>query len=263
MSELTDDGFWDSYWEERGRTLPLEVRRETASLQAQAILDVIDAHLPAAGSSVLEVGGAPGQYLAYIHRRCSCRCAILDYSASGCALTKANFRALGVDVTVHEADLLATELTDRFDLVYSLGLVEHFADYAAAVAAQARLVTAGGVLLVGMPNFRGVNGWFARHIDRARFESHNLAAMDLTGWNTFEEELGLQRLFRGYVGGFEPAVFATPATSSAAAARLLAFTARTSSRALTYRFAGLRRLNRPWLSGYLMGVWRVPSGGGT
>lgn len=260
MSELTDDSFWDAYWLERARTLPLEVRRQTASLQARAILDVIDAHLPDARSSVLEVGGAPGQYLAYIHRRCACRCAILDYSASGCALAKANFRALGVELAVYEADLVATELPDRFDFVYSLGLVEHFADYAAAVAAQAKLVKRGGVLLIGMPNFRGVNGWFARHIDRARFESHNLEAMDLAGWDSFEQALGLQRLFRGYVGGFEPAVFATPTTSSAAGARLLALTARTSSRALTYRFAPLRRLNRPWLSGYLMGVWRVPSG---
>jgi SAM-dependent methyltransferase len=260
MSELTDDSFWDSYWQEHARTLPLEVRRETSSLQARAILDVIDAHLPAAGSSVLEVGGAPGQYLAYIHRRCACRCAILDYSASGCALARANFRALGVKLTVYEDDLLTTELTERFDFVYSLGLVEHFPDYAAAVAAQAKLVEDGGLLLVGMPNFRGVNGWVARRIDRARFDSHNLEAMDLAGWDSFEQALGLERLFRGYVGGFEPAVFATPATSSATQARMLAFTAKTFSRALTYRFAQLRRLNRPWLSGYLLGVWRVPRG---
>ena len=163
------------------------------------------------------------------YRRCACRCAILDYSTSGCAIAKANFNALGIELTIYEADLLASELTDRFDFVYSLGLVEHFPDYAAAVAAQAKLVKTGGVMLIGMPNFRGVNGWFARRIDRARFDSHNLEAMNFEGWDTFEEELGLQRLFRGYVGGFEPAVFATPATSSAAGARLLASTARTSS----------------------------------
>jgi SAM-dependent methyltransferase len=258
MTELTDDGYWDAYWQEHASQLPLEVRREAASLQVQAILDVIDAYLPTAGSSVLEVGGAPGQYLAYIHRRCTCRCAILDYSASGCALARENFRVLGVELAVYEQDLMAAELTDRFDVVYSLGLVEHFADYAAAIAAQAKLVKTGGVLLIGMPNFRGVNGWFARHIDRARFESHNLEAMNITGWDSFEQTLGLQRLFRGHVGGIEPAVFATPATSSATGARLLAFTARWLSRALTYRFAPLRRFNRPWLSGYLIGVWRVP-----
>ena len=258
LPELTDDSFWDAYWQERTQDLPLEVRRETASLQVRAILDVIDANLPPAGSSVLEVGGAPGQYLAYIHRRCACRCAILDYSASGCALARENFRALGVALAVHEQDLLAAELTDRFDFVYSLGLVEHFADYPAAVAAQAKLVKKGGVLLIGMPNFQGVNGWFARHIDRARFESHNLEAMKIAEWDSFEQTLGLQRLARGYVGGFEPGVFATPAASSAGGARLLALTARTLSRALSYRFESLRRVNRPWLSGYLVGVWRVP-----
>ncbi len=258
MTELTDDGYWDAYWQERAGELPLEVHRGEASLQVRAILDVIDAYLPGEDASVLEVGGAPGQYLAYIHRRCSCRCAILDYSAAGCALARENFRALGVELAVYEEDLVAAEVTDRFDFVYSLGLVEHFADYAAAVAAQAKLVKSGGVLLIGMPNFRGVDGWFARRIDRERFESHNLEAMNISGWDSFEQALGLQRLFRGHVGGFEPAVFATPATSSAVGARLLAFTAKTLSRGLTHRFAPLRRLNRPWLSGYLVGVWRAP-----
>lgn len=261
MTELTDDSYWDAYWRERARELPLEVRREEASLQVRAILDVIDAFLPAGSASVLEVGGAPGQYLAYIHRRSSCRCAILDYSAAGCALARENFRALGVELAVYENDLLATELTERFDFVYSLGLVEHFADYAAAVAAQAKLVKTGGVLLIGMPNFCGVNGWFARRIDSGRFESHNLDAMNIAEWDTFQQTLGLQPLFTGHVGGFEPAVFATPTTSSATGARLLSFTAKTLSRALTYRLAPLRRLNRPWLSGYLVGVWRVPGRG--
>jgi SAM-dependent methyltransferase len=256
---LTDESYWDDYWQERVQRLPLEVNRETSSLEVRAILDVIDAYLPAANSSVLEVGGAPGQYLAYLRRRCLYRCSILDYSAPGCALAKRNFRALGTELAVYECDLLAAELTDRFDFVYSLGLIEHFVDYAAAVAAHAKLVKSGGTLLIGVPNFRGVNGWFARRIDRGRFESHNLEAMNAKAWDSFEQSLGLQRLFRGHVGGFEPGVFATPAASSATGARLTALTARALSRGLTYRFAPIRRFNPPWLSGYLMGVWRVPS----
>jgi len=257
MPELTDEGYWNSYWEGHVHT-SREVGREGSSLQAQAILDVIDCHLPPSGASVLEVGGAPGGYLAYIHRRCDCRCAILDYSSSGCALARENFKALGVELDVYQQDLFAAALANRFDFVYSLGLIEHFDDFGAVVAAQAKLVKQGGILLIGVPNFRGVNGWFARRIDRARFESHNLAAMDAVGWDAFEHELGLQRLFRGYVGGFEPSVFATPAASDAVGARLLAFGARQLARVLTYHLAVLRRFNRPWLSGYLMGVWRVP-----
>lgn len=258
-SELTDESYWDGYWQERVQQLPLEVDRESSNLQVRAILDVFDAHLPPADSSVLEVGGAPGQYLAYLHRRSRCRCAVLDYSAPGCALARENFRALGTELAVYQCDLLTAELTDRFDFVYSLGLIEHFVDYIAAVKAQAKLVRRGGILLIGVPNFRGVNGWFARHIDRARFESHNLKVMEVETWDIFEQSLGLERLFRGHVGGFEPGVFTTPPASSAVGARLTASTARMLSRTLTNHFAPIRRFNRPWLSGYLMGVWRVPS----
>jgi SAM-dependent methyltransferase len=257
MPDLTDEGYWNSYWDDPAHA-SLEIRRDAASLQVRAILDVIDAHLPTTAASVLEVGGAPGGYLAYIHRRCGCRCAILDYSASGCALARENFRSLGIGLDVYERDLFAAGLADRFDLVYSLGLIEHFDDFGPVVGAQAKLVKPGGVLLIGVPNFRGVNGWFARRIDRTRFESHNLQAMDAARWDGFEHELGLQRLFRGYVGGFEPSVFATPADSAAVGARLLSFGSRQVARVLTYHLAVLRRFNRPWLSGYLMGVWRAP-----
>lgn len=254
--DLTDEDFWNSYWEDDAHT-SREIRRESASLQVQAILDVIDRHLPAGGASVLEVGGAPGGYLAYIHRGCNCRCAILDYSSSGCALARENFKALGIELDVYQRDLFAAGLPNHFDFVYSLGLIEHFDDFSAVVAAQAKLVKPGGALLIGVPNFRGVNGWFARRIDRARFNSHNLAAMDAAGWDGFEQELGLQRLFRGYVGGFEPGVFATRPCFPGVGARLLSFGAIQMARMLTYHFAVLRRFNRPWLSGYLIGVWRV------
>jgi SAM-dependent methyltransferase len=257
MRDLTDERHWNSYWEDQAHT-SREISREAANLQTQAILDVIDSYLPASGASVLEVGGAPGRYLAYIHRRCDCRCAILDYSSAGCALARENFNALDVELDVYQQDLFAAGLANRFDFVYSLGLIEHFDDFGAVVAAQAKLVKRGGVLLVGVPNFRGVNGWFARRIDRERFESHNLAAMEAAGWDGFEHELGLQRLFREHVGGFEPSVFATRAIPPTVGARLLSFGAGRLARLLTHNFAMLRRFNRPWLSGYLIGVWRVP-----
>jgi SAM-dependent methyltransferase len=258
---LTDEAYWDGYWEQSVRELPVVISRDTTTFQAQAILDVLDRWLePSSDMTALEVGGSPGQYLAYLHRRTGYRCAVLDFSPVGCALTRKNFSLLEIPVTVYERDMFDHKLDiGQFDVVYSLGLIEHFADVAAAVAAHVRLVRAGGLLILGVPNFAGVNGWFAERIDRPRFTSHNLDAMRLDRWDRFETAHDLQRLFRGYVGGFEPGVFAVTDNPVPFSRLPLRLVAEVMVRTVGMHLQGLRRFNHPLISGYLMGVWRVTS----
>jgi 2-polyprenyl-6-hydroxyphenyl methylase/3-demethylubiquinone-9 3-methyltransferase len=227
-------------------------------LQLDAILDVFDAHAElGTDKAALEVGGAPGRYLAYLHRRFGCRCAVVDSSPHGCELTRRNFDLLGIPVDVHEDDVLHPRGDlGRFDLVYSLGLIEHFLDITGVVAAQARLVRPGGKLILGVPNLRGVNGWFARRLAPRRLALHNTEAMREKCWDEFEDALGLEREFRGFVGGFEPGVF-TAIEERTFRRMPIWVSAEAMRRGLGRRFSRLRRFNHPAISGYLMGVWRV------
>jgi SAM-dependent methyltransferase len=252
---LTDRSHWDLYWE--GTALPREVQRGSGSAQVDAILDVLDEHAPPDGASVLEVGGAPGQYLAYLHSRRRYECALLDYSAEGCALARRNFELLAIEAEIHKRDLLDPELRiGRFDLVFSLGLVEHFADLTGVVAAHARLVEPGGTLIVGAPNVRGVNAWFMRRLCPRRLATHNADSLRLERWDEFERVLGLERRFRAHIGGFEPGVFAVREGRRAADAPLWA-TARLLRTIFARGGRRLRRYNHPLVSGYLIGVYRV------
>ena len=59
--------YWDRYWSRL--TLPREYRHTPRAHYLNAILDVFDRWLPAdATLTAAEIGGAPGQYLAYVHR---------------------------------------------------------------------------------------------------------------------------------------------------------------------------------------------------
>ena len=49
-----------------------------------------------------------------------------------------------------------------YDVVYSLGLIEHFVDRVSIVERHVRLARPGGLLILGVPNFRGLTGWFLR-----------------------------------------------------------------------------------------------------
>jgi SAM-dependent methyltransferase len=259
MSGLTDSDEWDDYWRAAVRELPVEITRDRAwGLQTCAILDVFDRWLAdTPPRRVLEVGGSPGRFLAYLHRTTGCECSILDFSPHGCELARENFRLLDIPLTTYEIDVFEANDLPAFDLVYSLGLIEHFDDLTQIVEAHRRLVADEGKLILGAPNFRGFNGWMAQRIDPSRLRGQNLESEDISSWKNFESLLDLERLFLGYVGGFEPGVFAT--VREPPRSRTLWLVARALSLTLSYRFASLRRLNHPAFSGYLMGAWRVPS----
>jgi SAM-dependent methyltransferase len=253
ITRFTDAEHWDDYWE--GLRLPAEVDRDPSTPQVNAILDVFDSQLgPGEGRSALEVGGGSARFLAYLGRR-DFRCSVLDISPRGCELARRNFELLGMPLDAHLGDLLDPGLDiGRYDAVYSLGLIEHFDDLTAVVAAHARLVEPGGTLVIGAPNITGVNEWFMKRVCPGRLSWHNPDCLRIERWDEFERALGLERRFRAYVGGFEPRVFAVrePEASSAvwALTRLLVA-------AFGTRLQSLRRFNPPLLSGYLIAVYRV------
>ena len=80
--------------------------------------------------------------------------------------------------------------------------------------------------------------------------------MDLDGWREFEEALQLRVLWKDYVGGFEPSVFAR--REDTRPGTLVPYlVARTLKALLSRRLGFLRRINGPRWSGYAMAVYRV------
>lgn len=253
---LTGASYWDRYWD--ALTLPREHRHTPRAHYLNAILDVFDRWLPRRdGLSAAEIGGAPGQYLAYLHRTAGYRVTCIDFSETGCAKTLENFALLGISGDVIRADITG-DVGDlpRFDVVYSLGLIEHFADRATIVANHARLVRPGGHLLLGVPNFRGLTGWFMRTLAPTTYATHEIDAMDLDGWTAFERALGLRVVWKGYVGGFEPSVF-TRREDDGWRTIVPYVVARGMKLLLSRRLGILRRINGPRWSSYAMAVYRV------
>ena len=259
--ELTDPGYWDRYWERV--VLPKECRRTPRAFYLNAILDVLDRFMPRGpGVSTAEVGGAPGQYLAYVYRAFGHSVTCIDYSATGCRKTIENFELLGIPGEVIHADVMG-ERRDlpTFDVVYSLGLIEHFVDRLDVVDRHVRLARPGGLLVLGVPNFRGLTGWFLRTLAPKVYATHEIQAMDLDGWRAFEDALHLQVVWKGYVGGFEPSIFVR--REQKRAGTLVPYLlARGMQIVLSRRMGFLRRINGPRWSGYAMAVYRVPEEGG-
>lgn len=171
---LTTTEYWDAGYTDRSHTVPLAID-DFRQLWARRLVEIIES-VGMENRSVLEVGAGDSAVLTCLagrHRQ-HATFAGLDYSESGCRMLTARAAAEGVDVDVYHQDMFspAPELHDRFDLLFSLGVVEHFDNLPSTLESMARLLSPGGQMLTVIPNMAGILGTLTRRYNRAVFELH-------------------------------------------------------------------------------------------
>jgi SAM-dependent methyltransferase len=201
------------------------------------------------GERVIEIGCAPAKWLAYYGQRFGVIADGVEYSEKGANLSQANLDALGLEGKIHHADFFTTD-AERYDVVLSFGFIEHFDDLEGVFARHLDFVKPGGRLVIGVPNFRGLNKTLQRWSDPAYLALHNLRAMDPALYRRLGAEHGLERLHQEYIGGPDPIIiklgkpWITPLVLAEARFRRLGFT---------------ERLNSGFASPYLLTVFRTPA----
>lgn len=130
------------------------------------------------GMRVVEFGFAPGKHLAFLAGKLGCDVTGVDYSARGVEVGKKLFASLGINGDLRCEDAFATTVEyNSFDLAYSIGLIEHFADPAALVEIHCRCLRPGGRGLIIVPNYRAWYGKVQRRLDATNLAIHNLDIM--------------------------------------------------------------------------------------
>jgi SAM-dependent methyltransferase len=100
-------------------------------------------------------------------------------------------------------DFLLFETDKKFDCVYSLGFIEHFANWEEILEKQFDLVREGGIIIVEVPNFRG---WMQRLprtlFDKESLARHNLDSMVIESWIEILRKNSFEVLRADYIGGY-------------------------------------------------------------
>ncbi len=158
-----------------------------------------------AGDKVIEIGCAPAKWLVHLAETTGAHVEGIEYSERGAALSAANLSACGVQGRVHHADFF-THDAGEYDLVLSLGFIEHFEELDEVFARHVEFIRPGGRLLLGVPNFLGLNGFLQRHSDPSYLGLHNLRAMEPAELRRLGERSGLQLLDQRYLGGADAVI---------------------------------------------------------
>lgn len=155
-----------------------------------------------AKSRVLEIGCGRSPWLPYLAQTFSCDVGGIDVEPSAAELARANLEGAGVSGTIVCGDAFSPEANRdflaSFDLVYSIGVLEHFDDVTERLTRLGEYLRAGGRILTTVPNLQGINWLLQRMADRERLEMHVVYRPDQLA--RVHEEAGFSTISAGYAG---------------------------------------------------------------
>ena len=201
--ELTEVKFWDEYW--ANCKLPNEV--DYSFSFERCLAQALKESLPVVQGEVLEVGCAPGKWLAFMATEFGLKPNGIEYSEAGMSATVKNFQLLGLaSGRIQTGDFFQIKPDRQFDVVMSFGFIEHFSEVDTVIDLHMQWLKPGGTLILGVPNFRGIYYFLQKILDRAILDKHNLEIMRSEFFYQLAERYQLTPVVIRYIGSFEPSL---------------------------------------------------------
>ncbi|WP_437764276.1 class I SAM-dependent methyltransferase [Sorangium sp. So ce281] len=159
------------------------------------------------GQRLLEIGCGRSAWLPYLAREFGFQVSGLDYTEIGCAQERDILAGAGIPGEIVCADLFEPpeRFVGAFDVVVSLGVVEHFEDTAGCLRACARYLRPGGRIVTEIPNMRGLVGWVAKVTDRPTYDVH--VPLDREALVKAHRDAGLHVLRSDYILPLDVSLF--------------------------------------------------------
>ena len=195
---LTEDSYWEAGYAAHPDPRPLDVTTYRGRAD-RAVVELI-ASAGLAGRRVLEVGAGDSAVLVHLAgRQRDASFTGLDYAAKGCELLARRAALEGVPVEVLHQDLFQPTpgMRGRFDVIYSIGVVEHFTELPVVLGAMKALLAPGGRMVTIIPNMAGVLGRLTRRWNRTVYDLH--VPHDRAAFRRGHAEAGLAIEREGYL----------------------------------------------------------------
>lgn len=198
--EITSQAYWEKYYNKSG----------TSQSQIVAVCGAYDEYWhqlfgspeESAGKSLIEIGGHPGRYLAYLGNKYKVVPTSLDFNSDRTKIEE-SMRAMGVkDYHIIQANILDHKTDIKYDFVISNGFIEHFEDFNYILDKHMNYLKPGGKILVMIPNMKGFVYPYKLLVDKPNLDAHNTKCMNLKVFKAYAKRNGLEIEFLNYLGGF-------------------------------------------------------------
>ncbi len=255
--EITNKEFWAEFW--RKVAVPQVVDRNLKN--DRVISKMIEVYVPKADGkrNAIEIGCAPGKWLVFFNKEMGYCVDGIEYVEAAIEKTILNLKINGIkedQFNIYVADFLKWNKTKEYDVVFSLGFIEHFDDYKNVMDAHLKLLGKKGYLIIGVPRFKGINYFLQRTIEAFSnvklIDNHNLKVMDVERFKQYGLDRNLEPIFIGYVGGFEPALFPINEVKNL----FVRFFIKAMNKMFSILFG---KVNSKFTSSYLMSIYKLNS----
>ncbi|MBC7428155.1 MAG: methyltransferase domain-containing protein [Bacteriovorax sp.] len=208
-NDLTTEDFWANYWATLSLPVKVDMGFKNDRVIANEILRVIN---KSDKTTALEIGCAPGKWLSFLATELQCKVTGIEYIPLAASKTIENLELQNIkNYRVITGDFFNHQLNEKFDIVLSLGFIEHFENYESVLKNQMDLVKDDGYLIIGIPRFVGINFYLQKIIDQfienKLIPGHNLKTMQLKNFSKFGKKYNLKIISNKYIGGFEHGLF--------------------------------------------------------
>lgn len=252
---LTEAEFWDNYWQ--NCKLPSTIDKRFSF--DRCLATALQQNLNCTNGRVLEIGCAPGKWLAFMAKTFGLDPAGIEYSMAGMLATKRNFMLLSLNADeIINADFFELAPRDEYDVVMSFGFIEHFDNPEDVVARHLKWVKPGGKLVLGVPNFNGVYKPLQRILKNEILDKHNLTIMNLQWFKSLANKFNMEAEHVGFLGSFEPALPISDRGAHNIRQLFVKALLRVAHFARKVRW--FDRVNHPLFSSYILAVYKKSEG---
>lgn len=135
---------------------------------------LLQRHLPVSESmTCLEIGCYPGTHLWYFHNFFKYAVSGIEYVESCAKRCRDLMAGINVPAQIFQGDIFDFTPPQKWDVVFSVGLIEHFIDTNPIVQRHIDMLKDNGYLVIILPNHAGLNGKILQIINRPLWSMHN------------------------------------------------------------------------------------------
>lgn len=193
---------WNAQWDRVESFTPLQGNSIFTNLLDAVTGPVTDSQHE---RSAIEIGCFPGQFIEYVGSK-GFRVSGIDTYPGVIRLNdwmSDRGRRVGAFEQTSLAEYTKAYRGEGFDLVLSLGFVEHFERFCDVLLEHVKLAKLGGRIVIGAPNFATpFQRALHQSLDHRNLANHVLEAMYASTWAMYLASVGVEVAYSGHLGNF-------------------------------------------------------------